>query len=231
MAELVEWDDIETQKKGKSGGGGNSGKFVKLGANTKRKVRPLRKPVRFFKVGNTNSQGRYTSAVIAESDIDMIKSKFPKVSTQQRRACLVFDRDEGNELRILEGPVSMFESFKHFKNISKNEPGGPQGGDFVINTICPNDKKDRDTTYEVEFVNPTPFTSEEKSQYEEKSKEYDLQEIYKALTIEEIEARLFGDGGNQNQSQSQAQTQSSSPSQNDGLGGGSESKDDDPLDW
>ena len=230
MADLVEWDDIEPSKKGKSSGSAGSGKFMKLGPNTERTVRPLKKPVKFFKIGDTVDK-QYRSAVIEEGDIDTIKAKYPSARPQQRRACLVFDRDEGNVLRILEGPVSMFDNFKHFKNISKNEPGGPQGGDFLIKTNCPSGKKDRDTTYEVEFVTPVPFTEEEKAQYGEKKEDYDLQEVYKALTIEEVEEKLYGQGQSQTQSTPQTQTQDSPPLGFDSNAGSDAGGTSNSLDW
>ena len=194
----IEWDDIEQPKKGfgsgkKTGGAGGSGKFMRLEPNSTNRVRPVLKPIRFHKYFNRHD-GTLRSAITEDEATCTVRAKYPELRAQKRYACLVFDRDDDNKLKILEGPATLFDHFKKFKKLAKQDPGSNNGGDFQIKVICPSGKKDRDTTYDVEFIETVPFTDEEKKFVLDNKESYDLDEIFKAQTPEEIERILFGDG-------------------------------------
>ena len=192
----IEWDDIEPSKKGKAGGQGkfgkDDGKFMRLGANQSYQVRPVLKPVRFWKLYN-EKDGKLRSAIIDDPDKSSVCATHPKLSRQKRYAVLVIDRTDG-KLKILEGPNSMFNNFKAFKKATSEDPGGPNGGDWKIDVNSPSGKKDRETTYDVEFLNKVALTESEKQFIREHLKEdFNLEEIFKCQTDEEAEKRLFGD--------------------------------------
>jgi hypothetical protein len=197
MASYVEWDDIETPKKGGnrgSGGGGNSGKYLKFEANKTYTLRPVFKPVKFFKYYH-KQDGQLRTAVTENADTCEVLQKHKADGlrrAQERRGFLAFHREDNNRLVVCELPPSGIEAFKHFKKLAKEEPGGPKGGDFKFNVVCPNGIKDRDTTYDVEFVEPKPFTEDERNFVKANKEEYSLEKIFGANSPEEIEQRLFG---------------------------------------
>ncbi len=193
MALQVEWDKVEPQQPRGTGQGGKSsrkGKIMVLEANKTYRVRPLLKPVCYYRVGN-RFEGHYRWAIVDDPTKNPIFEKYPKLKAQLRYATLVFDRGDGNNLKILEGPSKLFETFGHYKRMTKNEPGGPQSGDFQIQVVCSSGQKDRNTIYKVEFLQQSKFTEEERSQYHAKKADFDLIEMLKPHTLEEIENRLF----------------------------------------
>lgn len=197
MAKFVEWDDVESPKKGGSrSGGDNSGKFLKLEANKEYTLRPLFKPIGFHKYFN-KKDGQFRTAIVEDPDKDTVRQKYSQLKrAQDKRAFLAFWREGGNRLKVVELPASATEAFKHFKKVAKAEPGGPDGGDFLLKVICPNGVKDRDTTYEIEFVEKKPFTEDERKFVMENVKgkeEWDLEKMFAPQSPEEIEKRLFGD--------------------------------------
>jgi hypothetical protein len=196
MAGYVEWDDIERpQKRTSGGGGGNKGKFARIEANKEYIFRPVFKAVRFYKYSHMEA-GQFRTAIIDNPDSCTVRAQNPKLKkASERRGFLAFNRDEDNRLQVWELPAGACEAFKHFKKLAKEDPGGPKSGDFKLKCICPSGKKDRDTTYEIEFVEPKPFTEEEKKFIMENVKgkdEWDLSKIFASHTPEEVEKRLFG---------------------------------------
>ncbi len=200
MASYVDWDDVEPRKRGSSGGSGG-GKFLKLEANKEYTIRPLFRPIEFHKYFN-KLDGQLRTAIVENPDTCEIRAKYTQLKkAQARRAFLAFHREDNNRLKVVELPSSATEAFKHYKKVAKTEPGGPQGGDFLLKVICPNGVKDRDTTYEIDFQDAKPFTEDErkfvvenvKSKDGKVNEEWDLEKIFAANTPEEIENRLFGD--------------------------------------
>jgi len=200
MAKYLNWDDVAEPTKNSGGqrtGGKNSGKFLKAEANQTYLLRPILKPVGFFQYTYIN-KGQLRRARVADPENCSVRAKHPTElkKAQERRAFLAFDRNDANKLKIVDLPASAMEPFKHFKRLAKVEPGSAAGVEIKLSVICPNGKKDRDTTYEIEFGDPVPFTTEERKFWDENKKDYNLEEIFAANTPEEIEKRLFGDWDN-----------------------------------
>lgn len=249
MASYVEWDDVEPRKRG-SGGGGNGGKFLKLEANCEYLIRPVFRPIEFHKYYN-KQDGQLRTAIVENPDTCEVRAKYTQLKkAQARRAFLAFHRDDNNRLKIVELPSSATEAFKHYKKVAKTEPGGPGGGDFLLKVVCPSGKKDRDTTYEIEFVDAKPFTDEEKKFVFENVKpkdgtikeEWDLEKIFAANTTEDIEHRLFGDwqpkrrndedgGGQQQQQQQRPATAGAASSKGAASQSNGSSNSDDPFEF
>ena len=189
---MVDWEDITPAKRNAGGkGGSGSGKFLRLEPNQMYKVRPVHRPIRFYKFYNKDANGRLRTAICDNPDTCSVTDKHPDLRPSRRYAIVVIDRNDGNNIKILEGPQTIFEEFKKYYDITKKAPGGAEGGDFTINVICPNGKKDRDTTYNIEFVEPTPFSKEQIETLVEKKDDFNLPEIFKSHSDEEIETRLF----------------------------------------
>jgi hypothetical protein len=229
MSGFVEWDEVEQPKSGfnSQGNSGNSGKFMKLEPNQTYRVRPVYKPIKFYKYYN-RKDGQLRSAVTEDPQNCTVKAKYPDLKPQTRYACLVFDRNDENKLKILEGPQSLFNVFKHFKKVAQGaEPGGKDGGDFQIIVHCPNGKKDRNTTYECEFIENVSFTQEEKDFVKQHKEEYDLEQIFAAQSPEEIEKRLFDEGSDDTQSSSNTESSGNNMSMEGAAAQTSSSEEDD----
>lgn len=192
MAQHVEWEKVEQPqpKAGQGWKGSRAGKVMKLEANTTHRVRPAGLPIIYYRVSN-KLDGRFRSAIVDDPQKNPIFEKYPKLKAQVRYAVKVFDRDNNNQIQFLEGPGKLFEAFRHYKNMAKREPGGPESGDFQIQVVCPSGIKDRNTIYKVEFLESVKFTKAEHEEYQAKKAEFDLIEFFKPHTMEEIEQRLF----------------------------------------
>ena len=206
--DFVDWEDVDTTTRRKSSGGG-SGKFLRLEANKTHRVRPVHKAVMFYKIFNKVGN-KLNSVCVAEDSV--IPQKYPELKPGRKFAIVVFDRDDENKLKILEFGSTVFEALKYYKKMTKDEPGGTNGGDFTIFVDCPSGRKDRETTYKVDFVERKEFTDEEKGRYKESKEEFSLKTIYAPLDDETAEKILFsaGDGG---QSQPAAQTEAKQTAQ------------------
>lgn len=194
MAEHVDWGDIDpgNKKSGNRKSSGGSGIFMKLEPNSDNVVRPLGKPVAFYKYFHRHEDGSFRSAITSDPDRCTVKQTHPELTGSQRYAILVFDRNDDNKLKVLEGPKTIFKFFKEFYRITKKEPGGKEGADFRISVNCPNGRKDRDTTYDVEVLDHIPFTEDEKNFYRENKDNYDIKKIFASEEPEVIERKLFG---------------------------------------
>lgn len=244
MTSFIDWDDVDTtQRSGKGKGGGNSGKFMRLEANQTHTIRPVHKPVMFYKC--YHKQGSQLRTAIIDNDNSSLKEKHPQIRPSRRFAMVVFDRDDDNKMKILEFGATIYEKFKSYKEIAGEQPGGNNGGDFTITVNCPNGKKDRDTNYEVKFAKRCPFseeekeliTSEQKAREEDKG-EYDLRKIFRPVTDEEAEEKLFGEGSSDSDSSSESESESESksdvkPKKEEAVAAAASSSDDgdDPFNW
>lgn len=220
MTDFVDWEDVETTTKGrKSGGSGGGGKFLRLEANTTHTVRPVHKPIMFYKI--FNRVGKRLNSANVEEDTK-IPNSYPDLKPSRRFAIVVFDRDDDNKLKILEFGSTVFEAFRYYKKMAKAEPGGNDGGDFEIKVDCPNGKKDRDTTYNVEFKERKEFTDEERAIIKESKEEFALKTIFAAMSDEDAEKRLFATGDERGNDDSKKEEK---------VGAGSSKSDDDDFGW
>lgn len=180
----ISWDDMAEDAK-TSSGGGNNNKYMKLESGKKYKVRPVGRPVRFFKYFRMDGN-RVRSAICANPDACPVKAKYPDLDKPRRRYAInIIDRTDGN-IKILEAGPTVFQGFMAWYEQTGKSPGGKDGGDFGITVKGVG----RDTEYGVTFLETKPLTAEENELYNEKK--YDLETEYAAKDAEEIEKRLFG---------------------------------------
>jgi len=100
---------------------------------------------------------------------------------QKRHACLVFDRDDNNRLKVLESGDSLFVAFGNWYKSMKVSPAGPQGTDWFVWV-----KKDGNhITYSaIADQKPSPFTEAEQALLD--NCPIDLSKVIKIRTPEEI---------------------------------------------
>ena len=97
----------------------------------------------------------------------------------------VFDRKDGNKLKVLEKGKSIFDVFANYKKVNDIKPSDPvEAPEFVIEVIWPgNDKRQAD--YKITPKAKTaPLTNEEKEAY--KANHTNLADYYKSTPVDKI---------------------------------------------
>ncbi len=206
---VVQWDKMGESKKG-SGGGGKGKKnvaYLKVETGGKYKVRPVGQGIEITKVFNKHD-GRIRCVVIdhttdeGQEAIDKLKSDYG-LECNKKYIINVIDRADG-QLKVYEGPKSVFEVFGEWKKESKVEPGSKDGVDFSIS--AKGDGKER--RYMTMPLSPAPFTDAEKTMIKEKviAGDHNLEELYKATPTDKIEEYLFGNASGASNSGSTAKS-------------------------
>lgn len=151
MPKYVPWDQ---QPRGSSGTGNTQ--FLKLEPNKKYKVRLVSKPLVFFQhwdpIAVRSPQPGDDGKII---DPLMLMGFEPK----RRYSIWVIDREDG-KLKIMDFPPTLYEKFVDWKTECNDDPGGPNGPDWVIRLEVPGNDKRR-TKYNATALDRKPFTKEE----------------------------------------------------------------------
>ncbi len=181
----VEWDDVAPDKGGTE--------FLRLKSGNTYKVRPIKLPVHFYKFFYKN-KGKLRTATVEEETIGQLMKKYPnelKTKPANRYAIYVIDRADG-QVKIMEGPQSVFKPFRNRFDATGKKPGGEKdGGDWMIKVSG----SGFGTNYDVTFIDTTPITDEEKEKVKEawNGDSDKLQKIYKIDTFVEAEKKLFSE--------------------------------------
>ncbi len=187
MTEYVQWGSVP-----KSGGGGDRGEFLKLKTGNTYRIRPVFDPVKFFKYFHKNDK-RLRTAICAKPDVCPVRDRHPELKKPSLRyAAYVIDRNDGNKVKILEAPQSVFRPIgSSFEATGKNPGSGKDGSDWQIKVTGTG----LNTTYDVAFAGNTPLNQEERASIKEAldGDMKKLQKLYKVDTADEIEEKLFGD--------------------------------------
>lgn len=184
MSGAVKWNDIGKNSKMGSDGEGKQIEFLRLSGGNAYRVRPLGSPVVFFKYV-IQHEGEWRWAICEDPDTCPARKKH-NVEPRERYAINILDRADG-KIKVMEGPVTVFKSFRTYFENTNNSPGGPDGADFIINVKGSGLK----TRYDVNADKRTPFTDAEK-EYIRNEGLYKLDRIFKATPEDEIEDVLFG---------------------------------------
>jgi len=186
MEGYVEWGNVAPQEDKKTG----KINYLWLRGGNKYRIRPVHKAVHFFKYFYRN-EGRMRTAVCADPDTCPVLSAHSDLKpASSRYAIYVIDR-ENEDLKVMEGPKTVFVPFRKKYEVTNKDPGGSTtGGDWEIEVT--GSGKDG-TAYTVTYIENTPLTKEEKEMITEKMEDENarLINIYKVNTPEEIEKRLF----------------------------------------
>lgn len=192
MSNLVDWGDIPTKNEASKGGGGGS-KYLWLKTGNTYKVRPLGKHIVEFCKYYHKEGGRLKTAIVKNPAACPVKASHPDLRCSTRYATYVIDRDDGN-IKIMEGPITVFRPFRKRYERTGKSPGGAEGGDWEIEV----NGTGLSTTYDNTFLEDTPFVEEEIKKIKEMFKDKDdmkegLRQNYEAHDVAEIEKRLFGE--------------------------------------
>ena len=188
MEEYVEWGDIVGKSSGSQTGIGRL--FLKGG--NKYIVRPLHKPVRFFKYFLYDKNKKLRTAIVIDPDTDPVGKKHPDLKrASSRYGMYVIDRSD-QKLKVMEFPAIVFTELNDRFILNSKPPGGiKDGGDWQIVV----EGQGINTKYRCQYIEDTPIKEEEMNKIKELLKEtkVKLPDLFKAHTPEEIEERLFGD--------------------------------------
>lgn len=188
MAETCGWDSIPSS----NSSNGEKSDFLRLESGKSYKIRPLFKPVKFWKYFHKH-EGKLRTAICANPSTCPVRDNHPDLKKPSLRlAAWVIDRADG-KLKILEAPQSVFRPIGTNSTMTGKNPGGAKdGSDWYIKV----NGKGLATTYDVGFISVTPLTVEERSMIKEAldGDAEKLQKMYKVDTPEEIEEKLFGEG-------------------------------------
>jgi hypothetical protein len=139
----------------KEHGTGGNGQFLKLKSGNSYRVRFVSHPYRFCRLyRNVDSQ---TCTAICEEEM---KDCYPHgVRSAQRLVAYAIDRSDG-QIKILEGPVSVFRPVGIHASIVQQKPDDPKNGsDYMIKVTGAGIR----TRYEVAAIKETPLTPSEKA--------------------------------------------------------------------
>lgn len=190
MTSIVEWKDVSKQSdSGRNPDGSLKTKFLALKTGNKYTVRPVHKPVQITKYYN-RINGKLRTAIVADTENCPIHAENPDIKFSTRYAVYVFDRADG-QLKIMEGPVTVFRPLgKRFEATGKN-PGGNDGGDWLIEVTGIGMK----TTYTLTHLEDKPFTKEEIARVKEEFKDdgKKLEKLYAPDSTEKIREKLFSE--------------------------------------
>lgn len=146
-------------------------------------VRPVGNPIGTYKAllelppNDGRRQFRNVNVPMDEEGGDTFVRNHPlhvhhNVNFQAKYAINVIDRED-NQLKILEGGISIFEAFRSYHEMTEKSPGGKNGADFSIEVTG---QKGKDY-YKTKKHQSTTLTEEEVA-FLTKEGLYDLEEIY-----------------------------------------------------
>lgn len=101
---------------------------------------------------------------------------------QRRHACEVFDRDDGNKLKILEAPDSVFSHFGNWFKATGINPSSSEGTDWFI--WVKSNAAGQSEYSATPDIKSSPFTEDEKKILA--SPPFDINKVIKIKTSEEI---------------------------------------------
>lgn len=186
MPSFVGWDEQGEKKKGQGGG-----QFLKLEAGKTYRVRLVSNAVRYFQHWEPvicRSPGVDAKGTVLDPLMQM------NFAPKERYAIWVFDREDGNKLKVMDFPPTLYEQFSEWKVNFNDAPGGPSGPDWKIKLeVRGNDR--RKTQYKAAALDKTPLTSEELELIKNGNLKEKLAELRKENTPEEIRNLLAAKNG------------------------------------
>lgn len=187
MTKFVDWDTESTRGKGD----GDS-QFLKLKAGGKYRVRLVGRPISYLQHWEpVVCRSPYQDEDGKVIDPLMLEGKEPK----KRFSAWVLDREDGDKLKVMDFPPSLFDSFKEWRGANNNdEPGGSKGCDWKIVVTLPAGGDRRKTKYAAYPSAPTPFTEEELARMKEIDIKKKLEDYRKPHSPEEIRRMLAEKG-------------------------------------
>jgi len=184
----VGWGDVA--KKGRKSGSGPRSlwsqveKLKMKDQNTQYKVRIIGNPYQFFKLYEPIE-------VTLDPDYDKGQEVFTAGNNPSSRYCVwVFDRNDGNKIKLFENGPMIFRQFGNYMEIINEDPGGENGPDWSLSFTDPigdnGQPNPRLRKYSVMHIKPAPFTEEEQRRIAEHIAKYPYNQVIKGSDSEYI---------------------------------------------
>ena len=187
MATEIDWSSIGGKRE-------NGAKFIKFSAGKTVRVRPVGRVVTFCKFFVQTPNGNRSVCVDMENKEEaatlLCDYTGKEIIPQERFAINVIDREDG-EIKILEGGKSIFGAFSHWAKKTGSDPGGQGGGDWSI--AATGEGKLR--RYQPNHLKHTQVSEEEKNAVIAAAKERSLVEVFRAVPLDELISKIFGEAG------------------------------------
>ena len=175
-------------------GGGNSGqprslwnqveKLKLKDPSTQYRIRLIGDPYRFFKLYEPIE---ITLDPVYNQELEVFKAGNHPSS---RYGVWVFDRNDGNKIKLFEGGPMVFRQFGNYQEIIGKDPGGPLGPDWSVSFTDPigeNGKKNpRLRQYRCMHIESIPFTEEENRRIAEHIAKFPYDQVVKGSDDEYI---------------------------------------------
>lgn len=212
MPQEVDWSSMGGTKK--SGGI----EYVKFVSGQTEKIRPVGRAVRFLKFFVKTPQGN-RSVVIDQEFRDEASAKLSShfgqdVAPQMRYAINVIDRKD-QKVKILECGPQIFDHFGNWSRANNNtSPGGTNAMDWAITPSG----EGKNRKYVTTPVSPSVLTAEEVTRLTDGKEAYQLKEVYKSISMEDLIDKVSGGDSGPDRSRKMSATPVSSSVGNDDMG-------------
>lgn len=184
MARLLGWNEGAPSKGGSDSADGSI--FLKLKAGNTYKVRLIDKALHYHQFWEPVV---CRSPFPAEDGTITCPLKLQGLEPKDRYAIWVFDRNDGNKIKLMDYPPSLHGKFKQWFEATNHNPGGENGPDWSITLTAPQGKQ-QFTKYEAMPLDRTPFKEEELKQMANAKLKERLLDLRRDNTPEEIRQML-----------------------------------------
>jgi len=185
-ASVGNWDDL-AKKPASNSSGGNSNKklpYMKFDQEKVYRIRLVGKYVtalKYFKPFPAITHPDYKG-----KDPAWVAGWYPPT----KYIIHILDREDGNQLKILEKSYNMFKHFSNFKETEKIDPSGLDAPDFNITVKFPRLPDGKPNKNKPDYIvsaarENSPLTEAEKQIYKEQH--LDLSEKYRAYSLEKLQ--------------------------------------------
>lgn len=207
MSYKLDFNNLPSSKKKSSNNQkGRPLNFIKFTDNSKHIVRPIGSARCFWRFWYKPARRYVIAKVVVDDDGVVVEDNREELKEmlgcepEQRFAINVIDRSD-NEIKILQGPMSMAEDFAEVTQHTGNAPGGAKGGDWTIKSTGAGKSR----RYHVNFTGPQPFSEEERARInnEDKTKNewYILEQVYKPSDMDYVKKLVNGTTSNNDSSE------------------------------
>ena len=190
MSGFVQWNEVPNR-------GGGQAEFLALKSGNTYKIRPLFKPLNFYKYFH-KVDGKLRTAIVSEEIVSQLSAMHPELNKPANRyAMYVLDRNDDNKVKIMEFSVSVFKNFSNRFQLTGEEPGSNKNGsDWAIKVSG----SGFSTVYETTFIKNTPLTNDEVEAVKTElgGDMEKLATIFKFLDLKSAEKKLFESGEDDN---------------------------------
>jgi hypothetical protein len=175
--------------------------FIQFTGDSVHIVRPIGKAHGYWRFYYAPAKKYINAKVVMDKDGKEIESNLEELKElldlepELRFAMNVIDRAD-NQIKIMQGPISILDDFAEIAQEKQCKPGGKGGGDWKITST--GEKVTR--RYKCRYLGPQPFSEEELMRIQnpdpKKNEWYILEDVYRPSDIEWVKRLVANNKGN-----------------------------------